>query len=267
MTALLRNLARMTRLGTLTPLGRATRRVTERLTDERALAEARIHPLDVYLALRVYGSGRSCPHPRVPPQQWTPVPAVCDALEKAFDRSFGHVEPTGRRLLIAVDTSLSMGANRAMASGSSLGTAYQVACAMAVILARTEGPNAHVIEVDFAVRRSRLTARTRLREIGSWSPAGGGTNLALPFTHAREQGMHADAVVVLTDNETWHGDAHPSQELAAYRRAVNPQARCIVVALTPNGGTIGDPTDEGVLNIAGFDASLPQVVSAFLREW
>lgn len=266
MTALLRNLARMTRLGTLKPLTKTTRRVTERLTDERALAEARIHPLDVYLALRVYGSGLSHPHPRVPPQQWTPVPAVCDALEEAFDRSFGHVERTGRRLLIAVDTSLSMNMNRATASGSVLGTAYQVANAMAAILVRTEGPDAHVIEVDFAVRPSKLTARTRLREIHSWSPAGGGTNLALPFTYAREQRMHADAVVVLTDNETWSGNAHPSQELEEYRQAVNPQARCIVVALTPNGGTIGDPTDEGVLNVAGFDASLPQVVRAFLRE-
>lgn len=266
MTALLRNLARMTRLGTLKPLSGATRRVAERLTDPRALAAARIHPLDVYLALRVYGSGCSRPNPRLEPQLWQPVPAVCDALEEAFDLSFGHVEPTGRRLLIAVDSSGSMGAFKALASGSDLGTAYQVACAMAAILLRTEGPNAHAIEVDLSVHAAKVTGRTRLREIDGWRPAGGGTNLALPFTHAREQHITADAVLVLTDSETWHGRAHASQELEAYRKTVNPQARCIVAALTPVPGTIGDPQDPGVLNIAGFDASLPQIVGAFLRE-
>ena len=63
MTALIRNLARMTRIGTLKPMSEATRRAAARLTDQQALAAGRIHPLDVYLALRVYASGRSRPNP------------------------------------------------------------------------------------------------------------------------------------------------------------------------------------------------------------
>lgn len=265
MTALLRNLARMTRIGTLKPMAKATRRAAARLTDGRELAAGRIHPLDVYLALRVYGSGHSQPNPKAPAQSWTPVPAIRDALEEAFDLSFGHVEPSGKRLLVAVDASGSMTWGQVTASGSRLGMTYHVACAMATIIARIERGNAHVIDVDTTVRPSQITARTNLREIDGWRAAGGGTDLGLPFAYARAQQLALDGVLVLTDGETWAGRTHPSQELAAYRQLVNPGARCVVASMTAVGHTIADPRGEGVLQIAGFDASLPQVALGFIR--
>jgi 60 kDa SS-A/Ro ribonucleoprotein len=267
MTALIRNLARMTRIGTLKPMGDATRRAAARLTDREALAAGRIHPLDVYLALRVYASGRSQPNPRASVQTWTPVPAILDALEESYDASFGHVEPSGKRLLIAIDSSGSMGTPVSM-SGSPLGTAYQVGCAMAAILVRIERGNAHVIDVDtsVSVHASRITARTNLREIDTWRPSGGGTDLSLPFHWLVQQRMQVDGVLMPTDNETWAGGwQHPTQALQAYRSAVSPGARVVVASMTAAGHSIADPRDEGVLNIAGFDASLPQVVTGFIR--
>ncbi|MGW6501238.1 hypothetical protein, partial [Nonomuraea angiospora] len=56
-----------------------------------------------------------------------------------------------------------------------------------------------------------------------------------------------------------------SQELGAYRRAVAADARVVVAAMTAVGYSIGDPGDEGVLNVAGLDASLPLVVNGFVR--
>ncbi|XVQ14100.1 TROVE domain-containing protein [Spirillospora sp. CA-255316] len=266
MTALIRNLARMTRIGTLKPMGDATRRAAARLTDSRALAGARVHPMDLFLALRVYGSGTAQPHPRAEQQRWSPVPAVVDALEEAYELSFGHIEPSGRRLLVAVDSSGSMTWNKVLSGGSPLGSTYEVANAMAVILNRIEGGGCHVIEVDTKVHASRVSARTNLREIGSWKASGGGTNLALPFAYAREERLAVDGVVVLTDNETWAGARHPAQELTAYRAEVNPDVRVVVAAMTPVGHSIGDPRDGGVLNIAGLDASLPMVVNGFIRR-
>lgn len=268
MTALIRNLARMTRIGALKPMGDATRRAAARLTDQSALAAGRIHPLDVFLALRVYGSGRSQPNPKVPVQTWAPVPAISDALEEAYELSFGHVQPSGRRLLVAVDSSGSMSGAWGAAvtvGGSPIGSPYEVGCAMAVIMARIERGNAHVIDVDTSVHASRVTARTNLREIASWRPSGGGTNLALPFSWACRQGLAVDGVLALTDNETWQGGSHPVQELAAYRAAVNPAARLVVASMTAAGHSIGDPRDPGVLAVAGFDASLPQLVTGFVR--
>ncbi|MFI6322019.1 TROVE domain-containing protein [Nonomuraea sp. NPDC050556] len=247
--ALLRNLARMTSIGTLKPLKPATRRAAERLRGDLG----RVHPMDVFLAMRVYAAGE-------------PVPEIMDALEEAYENSFGTVEPSGRRLLVAVDSSGSMSFTQVTLGGVPVGTVYEVACAMAVMLARIEGDNVHLIDVDTIVHPSRVTRRTSLREIASWQPSGGGTDLSLPFTWARKERLDVDGVVVFTDNETWAGTRHPSQALTTYRREVNQDTRVVVASLTPMGHTIGDPKDAGVLNVAGLDASLPMIVNAYIRQ-
>jgi 60 kDa SS-A/Ro ribonucleoprotein len=266
LTALIRNLARMTRIGTLKPMGGATSRAVSRLTDVGALSRARVHPMDAWLALRVYASGLSRPNPRADAQTWSPVPEILDALEETYELSFGTVEPTGKRLLVAVDSSGSMNYGAVVVGGSPVGPAYEVGCVMAVMLARIEKGNVHVIDVDTSVHASKVTPRTSLREITSWRPSGGGTNLALPFAWARQENLDVDGFVVFTDNETWAGRAHASQALDSYRTAVNPNTRVVVAAMTPTGHSVGDPKDAGVLNMAGMDASLPQVVAGFIRS-
>jgi 60 kDa SS-A/Ro ribonucleoprotein len=266
--ALIRNLARMTRIGTLAPFATANGAVVRRLTDPAELAAARIHPMDAWLALRVYASGRSQPDPRKEPQAWAPVPAITDALEEAFELSFGHVQPSGKRLLVAVDSSGSMAGgwygSQVSYHGSPLGSPYQVASTMALILMRTE-PNVHVIDLDTTIHSSPITRRTNLRELASAGPSGGGTDLSLPFVYADQYSVEMDGIVVLTDGETWAGRQHPSQALDSYRRRYNPDLRVVVAAMAAVGHTIGEPGDEGVLNVAGLDAALPQLVTSFVR--
>ncbi|MEV7013312.1 TROVE domain-containing protein [Streptosporangium sp. NPDC051022] len=269
MTALIRNLARMTRIGTLKPMGDATRRAVARLTNADALLRARIHPMDAWLALRVYNSGQSQPNPRADRHTWQPVPAISDALEETYELSFGTVQPSGKRLLVAVDSSGSMsssGPYGVNVGGSPIGTPYEVGCAMAVMLARIEKGNVHVIDVDTSVHASKVTPRTNLREIASWRPSGGGTDLSLPFTWAQREHLNVDGIICFTDNETWAGRSHASQALTAYRRAINSNARVVVASMAANGYSIGDPADAGVLNMAGVDASLPMVVNGFIRR-
>lgn len=268
MTALLRNLARMTRIGTLKPMSDATLRVAKRLTDAEALHRARIHPMDVYLALRVYNSGRSQPHARADVQHWVPVTPIADALEEAYDLSFGGVQPSGKRLLVAVDSSGSMSGTWGGSlsyGGAELGAPYEVANAMAVILARIEKRNVHVIDVDTSVRASKVGPRTNLRSISSWRPMGGGTDLSEVFTHATREKLDVGGIVVFTDNETWAGAwRHPAEALKTYRRMINPATKVVVASMTAAGHTIGDPKDEGVLNMAGIDASLPKVICSYI---
>jgi 60 kDa SS-A/Ro ribonucleoprotein len=267
LTALIRNLARMTRLGTLDPfMSPAVQRVVTRLTSREALAKARIHPMDVYLALKIYQSGVSKPDPRKPAQTWQPVPAVSDALEVTYDLSFAAAEPTGRKYVVAVDSSGSMsGWSKVISSGSPLGTAYEVANTIAVMLARLDGHNVHVIDVDTRIHKSKVSPRTNLRELSAWRASGGGTDLSLPFTWASQQRAAVDGFLVITDNETWAGNRHPVQALAAYRREFNPAARVIVVGMTATGYSIADPGDPGVLNVAGLDGALPKLIAGFLR--
>lgn len=264
-TAVIRNLARMTRIGTIKPFADATNTVTRRLVDADQLAKGRVHPMDLYLALRVYASGKSQPNPKAPAQMWTPVPAVLDALEEAYELSFGYTEPSGKKILIAVDSSGSMMHAQVTANGAQLGSAYQVANSVALTLKKLEGDNAHVIDVDTQVHSSIITKRTRLAEVQRRGPSGGGTNLSIPFGYASQYQLKLDGFVILTDNETWSGWNHPVQAFDAYRNQYSRHARVIDVAMTPWGGTIADPSDEGVLQVAGLDSALPQLTAGFFR--
>jgi 60 kDa SS-A/Ro ribonucleoprotein len=129
----------------------------------------------------------------------------------------------------------------------------------------SKGPNVHVIDVATSVHKSQVTPRASLREIASWRGSGGGTDLSLPFFWARARRLNVDGIIVLTDNETWAGRQHPVQELEAYRRSVNPDVRVVAVSMTATGMMIGDPADEGVLNVAGLDGSVPRLITWFVR--
>lgn len=279
LTALIRNLARMTRIGTIAPFEAANQVVISRLTNAEALARARVHPMDLLLALKVYQSGQSNPtmkmadglfgRPSFDPartQRWTPVGPVVDALERAYELSFGHVEPSGRRLLVAVDSSGSMSGSQVYSGGSQLGSTYEIANMMAIMLARIEGANAHFIDVDTSVHASKVRPGASIPEIMRAHPGGGGTNMSLPFIHATQHKLNVDGIVILTDNETWAGYNHPVQALNDYRRSVNKDARVIVVSMTPMGYSIMDGNDEGVLQVAGLDSSLPRLVTGFVRQ-
>ena len=92
----------------------------------------------------------------------------------------------------------------------------------------------------------------------------GGTDCALPMLDALEQGIEADAFVVLTDNETWAGRMHPSQALRLYRRKTGIPARLVVVGMTATECSIADPEDAGMLDVVGFDTAAPNVIGDFI---
>ena len=58
MTAMIRNLATMTRVGLLDPGSAATAEVVAQLGDAERIRRARVHPIAVLAALRTYASGR-----------------------------------------------------------------------------------------------------------------------------------------------------------------------------------------------------------------
>ena len=41
-------------------------------------------------------------------------------------------------------------------------------------------------------------------------------------------------------------------------------AKLIVMGMVSNGFSIADPTDAGMLDVVGFDASVPQVIAQFI---
>lgn len=263
MTAMIRNLATMTRVGLVAPGSAAAAKVASQLRDKQRLAKARVHPIAILAALMTYGSGRGVRSSGT----WQPVASVVDALDAAFYASFGLIEPAGKRMLLALDVSGSMTCG---AVGGAVGLSPQIAsAAMALVTAATEPGHAFIAFTagTGGVTPLAISPRQRLDDVVKTVGAltMGSTDCALPMIWAQKTGIDVDTFCVYTDNETWAGNVHPSQALRSYRDARGIPAKLVVVGMTSNGFSIADPNDAGMMDVVGFDTSTPPVIADFAR--
>jgi 60 kDa SS-A/Ro ribonucleoprotein len=270
-TALMRNLPRLTRLGVLK--GSTLRRALTELADEVRLIRGRVHPVSVLLAQRTYASGRG------KGSTWSPMPAITDALDEAFYKAFGSVQPSGKRTLLGIDVSASMGVQLM----NSPITAREMAAAMSLVTMKTE---AEVHAVGFtagpvlnqsrtfhgnngyqrvAVTPLDLSPRRRLDDMVSYMSRfpHGGTDCALPMLYAEANKLEVDTFIIMTDNETWHGDVHPYQALEFYRQQMGIDAKLVVAGFTATNFSIADPDDPKTLDVVGMDSSIPTLIADF----
>lgn len=271
LTALIRNLATMTRVGLVAPGSSASRKVAERIADAGALHKARVHPVQVLSALRTYASGRGVRGNGT----WQPVAKVVDALDAAFYLAFGAVRPANRRLMLALDVSGSMGTP---VLGMDHLDCREASAAMAVVTAATEPehfftaftagnrPSMHR-GLNTGLSMLSVSPRQRLDDVvkSISNLPFGGTDCALPMVEAEKHRWPVDVFVVYTDSETWAGSIHPAQALRRYRERMGVAAKLVVVAMASNGFSIADPEDAGMLDVVGFDAAAPQLIADFAR--
>lgn len=257
-TALLRNLPRLTRLGLLTSTSQATAQVTARLTNPHVLGKARIHPIAVLLALKTYALGHSLRGDST----WQPVQRVVDALDAGFYAAYPSVEPSGKRIMDAVDVSGSMGGT---AAGFPF-TAREVAAAMALVTARSE-PQSSLWGFTHELTELPISPRQRLDDVIRTTKGlpFGSTDCALPMVYAARHNLPVDVFRITTDNETWYGDIHPHQALKAYRQKTGIDTRLQVLAVTATDFTIADPADPRQIDVAGFDKDVPGLLASHAR--
>jgi 60 kDa SS-A/Ro ribonucleoprotein len=246
--------------------------------DAKALTKARVHPLALLIAHATYAGGRGLKG-RL---QWEPVREVVDALDRAFYLAFEAVEPSNKRMLLALDVSGSMDGGQV--AGAPL-TPREGAAAMALVTIATE-PQTHTLAFSAAGPQAwkspfgskwsgytdglsplALSPKQRLDDVVKAMRAlpFGGTDCALPMLYALDRRMEVDAFVIYTDSETWAGQIHPVEALQRYRAEMNIPAKLVVVGMVANQFSIADPNDAGTLDVVGFDASAPAVIADFLR--
>jgi len=289
LTALIRNLGNITASGALT--SQNYEKVTERLLNEYALDKARIHPFNVLQALAVYGSGKGLKGKKT----WLPVRQVTEALDEAFYKCFKYAEPTGKRKLIALDVSGSMGspigsprkdkAGRYTIRNENPLTCREAAAAMCLVGLKTEK---YVDVVGFS--HGPLTGSGSSGRWGDMSRAGlipldispkdrldktvttlrnqrfGATDCSLPFRWAQQEKKEYDSIEVWTDNETWSGHIHPKEALRDYRRFMGLNTKLIVCGMTATDCSIADPNDPGMMDVAGLDSAVPTLIADFIRK-
>ncbi len=255
LTAMIRNLATMTRVGLVVPMADATRKVVRELKDRERIRKARVHPMAILAALKTYEQG----HGERGKHIWTPVQQVVDALNESFYLAFDNVEPTGKRWLLGVDVSGSM------SSGAVAGVAGMTprvaAAAMILVTAATE-PEHVIMAFQHQLTPLSISPRQRLDDVVRETERlpFGGTDCALPMLYAMERKLAIDVFVVYTDSETWFGQIHPVQALQQYRQKMGIPAKLIVQAFVANRFSIADPNDAGMLDVVGFDTSVPSLI-------
>lgn len=284
MTALIRQLPRLTRLGMLPMVGGRTNDVINQLTDGEALLKARIHPINVLTAHLTYLRGKS----QEGSSEWTPNTKVVDALDGAFYKSFGAIEPSGKRTLLALDVSESMTIQIPTGKRDSKGrpkvypfTSREISAAMALVTMATE-PDHMVVGFtgggygySFSrtdpnpenLRVLNISPRQRLNDVirdVSGLPFGM-TDCSLPMLFAMKHKLPVDTFVIYTDNETWFGGIHPFQALRKYRETMGIDAKLVVAAMSSTEFSIADPNDTGMLDVVGFDTAVPSLISEFSR--
>ena len=268
LTALVRNLGNLSRIGLITPLSDAEKLICERLINDEDIKRSRLHPFNILQAMSVYSNGRGVKGNGT----WTVSQPVVDALDKAFYKAFKNVIPTEKRHLIALDVSGSMDSP----FGGSALTCRDATAALALVTMSTE-KQTHVVgftsgsrgcytgteltPLNISPRQSLNAAIAAISALPF-----GETDCAFPMLYAAEKNIEVDVFTVMTDNETWAGSMHPVEALKRYRKQTGINSKLIVVGMSSTGFSIADPDDGGMLDVVGFDSAAPAVMSDFARH-
>ena len=263
MEALLRNLGKLTQIGVVAD---KYKEIAARFSNQEEVLKARIHPIKVLIASKVYKNG----HGDLGSLSWTPNMFVLVAMTQLYKLSYGTITPTGKRIMVALDVSGSMSSP---VLGSKILNCRDATVAMALLYLETE-KNVNVVafsdgltDLSLPFSRNQLTRGMTIDQALSATSgmAFSGTDCVLPIKHAIEKKLHVDAFIIMTDNETYAPNEHPQSALVRYRALTGIQAKLIVIGMTGNCFTIADPNDKNTLNLAGFDTSTPEIASMFLR--
>lgn len=259
MTAVIRQLGKLTSAGVVAPLSAGSKLVIEKLTNAEAIKAQRVHPITLLLAFKQYSVG----HGDKGSLTWNPDQRILDAVDDAFYASFSNVEDTGAGIFMGVDCSGSMFSSHV--NGSPNLTAAEVAGVMALAIVKNQknywigGFNTRMSELKITPNM-RLDAVTNVIRKFTW----GGTDCAQPMLHAMQHHMNnVDLFVTITDNETWAGSVQPVQALRQYRQKYVATAKNVVIGTSVSNFTIADPKDAGMLDIAGFDSAAPAIIADF----
>jgi 60 kDa SS-A/Ro ribonucleoprotein len=257
--ALLRNLNRLTRAGVLDDMDSKT------IVLKKLQEMTNVHPIQVLITLKMYSKGAGDKGST----SWVPNQAVVDKLSDAFERMFNEITPIKKNVCVALDVSGSMFGTHTV-SGADCLVAAEVGCAMTMVLQKameSSGSNVDVMGFSREFVELPISHKRRLddnmRAISNLPF--NSTDCSLPMRWALEKKKNYDAFIIITDNETNCNKETPSAVLRRYREMMKkPDAKMVVIATAANSFSIADPSDKNMLDVSGFDASVPDLVCQFI---
>ena len=271
-TATIRNLRNMAKYGVLDPMSDTASEVADRIANVEIIRKARVHPMQFLNAVCIYPNGGNKIYnghwdtgASVTDVSWKVSPKIVEALNTGFMSSFGNIEATGKRTLIALDVSGSMGWN--FCAGAKEISAREASAAMAMVTVNTEkdymvGVFTRRFEQFNGIRRGTFIDEA-VKSVSN-IPFGG-TDCAQPMLWSVASGIPFDVIQIFTDNETWAGAVHPCQALETHRQKFGIPTKLVVNSMTAIDSSIADPNDPGMLDVVGFDTATPEIIAKFVN--
>lgn len=257
--AMLRQLPRLTELEVIDQWfqNASSQKIKALFGDEESLRKARIHPLNVLLAVRQYGKGATRSG-----LQYRPNMGLVEVLNGAFYKSFETAPASGKRTLVGVDVSPSMTQQTPIGLSAA---EISIVLAMKIIVSE---PASMAVGFANEIRElgiNRLTTlENAMKQGAALSRMWGSTNAGALIDFAGRRGLEVDTFVVITDNEVNSG-RHVKHLLDEYRSHTGIPAKLVVLATSVTNMSIADPNDPGMLDIAGFGADVPALLTEFSR--
>jgi 60 kDa SS-A/Ro ribonucleoprotein len=233
--------------------------VAGKLRNRAAIVKARALPYQLLAAYQAAGAT---------------VPAeVREALHDAMEIALDNVREFSGRVVVCPDVSGSMlsPATGVRKGASSAVRCIDVAGLMAAAVLRV---NRDAVVLPFAervkaipldARNSVMANAEKLASIG-----GGGTNCSAPLAWLNQNGVVADLVILVSDNQSWmdatRGATETMRQWQSFKSR-NRAAKLVCIDVQPYANTqVVERAD--VLNVGGFSDEVFAVVNAFAaNEW
>lgn len=257
-TALISNLDKMSSLNLFESQSVWEKNVIDRL--QNISKEEQIHPITLLIAWYRYENNHNGYKGQF---SWSINNKILNALEYAFYKSFDIIQPTQKRLCLAVDVSCSM---KSLMFGSML-TAQDIAAAMVSLLTK--------IETDYeVVAFSDQCTRLHTKDFGLSTSIKifdhfptGKSDCTMPIKWALDKSLIFDTFILFTDSETYNYNDQTGEVLNNYRISTkNKDVRLINVGMASNGFSISNPHDPSMIDITGLFRSAVKNIADFLQS-
>lgn len=239
--ALIRNLRVMSDNGFLKSETRGM--ILYRLGDVEALKKSRVTPMDI---LKAWGMLKDRDVD------------VGQALERTFMKLMKVQDKVDANVLVAVDVSGSMSIHLSDTQREGL-HAIEAATGMALA---AKSAFTHVDIMGFSDCVATLNHES-LDPDKAWDRWGGGTTASLAVDYMDKSNTVYDAVLFITDNDTWLGN-HVQSEVKKYRDRNNVPTVLAVNSTKASGQTLADPNDLLSLDLSGFVPEVLELLQAKL---
>lgn len=232
--------------------------VNVKLLDTELLRKARVHPVDLFIATQAYERGNNMN------MRWEVYDEILENLKHSLS-SLLNVDSKevneNVRVLIAIDHSGSM--DTEVISNTSC---FEAAVMMATYIKSKFTKSTQVVfSSNMVIGKLNLTndVYSNVRQAMK-SPSTGATSCADPIVWAKNNKENYDAIVILTDSETWAGNENVRYAIGQYRDKINSKMRFVNVAMVGNTFTLADPMSNLDMEMTSFDTGIVNVIESFI---